>query len=327
MYGLCQTRSGSFKSSAIDGRGLSMNNDEKQSFSSFEPGVGNIAGAAHQQARQMARTRVVGQKERRVDARPLVTGAPVYAAEFEQPNMLHARILHSPHAHANIRSIDKSRALALPGVYAVLTHEDVPRVAHSTAGQPYPEPSPYDAYLLDARVRYVGDWVAFVAAETPAIAEEALDLIDVEYEALLAVFDPLEAMRDGAPQLHDPDTTHPNFGKHFGDIYDAAHNIAAHEEIAHGDFAAAMREAELIVEGEYRVPFISHAVLEPHVCTAYLDGYERLIVVSSTQVPYHTRRQLAAVLQLPIARIRVIWNLRAADDDQALVTIKIGGAD
>src|SRR5258708_9666795 len=155
---------------------------------SYEPGSGNIADADHQQARQIARTRVVGQKERRVDARPLVTGAPVFAAEFEQPNMLHARILHSPHAHATIRSIDKSKALALPGVYAVLTYEDLPRVAHSTAGQPYPETSPYDAYLLDSRVRYVGDWVAFAAAETPAIAEEALGLIEVDYELLPAVF-------------------------------------------------------------------------------------------------------------------------------------------
>src|SRR5260370_36286521 len=136
----------------------------------YEPGAGNIADAAHQQARKMARTRVVGQNERRVDARPLVTGAPAYAAEFEQPNMLHARILHSPHAHANIRRIDKSKSLALPGVRAVLTHEDLPRGAHSTAGQPYPESSPYDAYVLDSRVRYVGDWVAFVAAGTPAIA-------------------------------------------------------------------------------------------------------------------------------------------------------------
>ncbi len=277
-----------------------MNNED------YELGGGNIADTAHQLARQAARTRVVGQKERRVDVRPLVTGAPVYAAEFEQPNMLHARILHSPHAHANIRSIDTSKAVALPGVYAVLTYEDLPRVAHSTAGQPYPEPSPYDTYLLDAHVRYVGDWVAFVAAEAPAIAEEALKLIEVDYEVLPAVFDPLAAMQEGAPQLHEPDVTHPNHGKHLGDIYDAAHNIAAHEVITHGDFDAAMHEADLIVEGEYRVPYISHAVLEPHVCVAYLDGYDRLIVVSSTQVPYHTRRQLAAVLQLPISRVRVV---------------------
>ncbi|HLX57015.1 MAG TPA: molybdopterin cofactor-binding domain-containing protein, partial [Ktedonobacteraceae bacterium] len=277
-----------------------MNNDN------YEPGAGNIAGAEHQLVRQMARTRVVGQKERRVDARPLVTGAPVYAAEFEQPGMLHARILHSPHAHANIRHIDTTRAFELPGVYAVLTHHDLPRVAHSTAGQPYPEPSPYDAYLLDSRVRYVGDWVAFVAAETPALADEALKLIEVDYEILPAVFDLLEAIREGAPQLHEPDVTHPNAGKHMGDIYDSAHNIAAHEVITHGDFDAAMREADIIVEGEYHVPYISHAVLEPHVCVAYLDGYDRLVVVSSTQVPYHTRRQLAAVLELPISRVRVV---------------------
>lgn len=272
----------------------------------YEPGAGNIADAKHQRARQEARTRVVGQKERRVDARPLVTGAPVYAAEFEQPNMLHARILHSPHAHATIRHIDKSKALALPGVYAILTYEDLPRVAHSTAGQPYVEMSPYDAYLLDNRVRYVGDWVAFVAAETPAIAEEALGLIEVDYDVLPAVFDPLEACKEGAPQLHEPDTTHPNAGKNLGSIYDASHNIAAHEVIRHGDFDAAMREADIIVEGEYRVPYISHAVLEPHVCVAYLDGYERMIVVSSTQVPYHKRRQLASVLQLPISRVRIV---------------------
>src|SRR5215471_18848333 len=96
----------------------------------YEPGSGNIADPEHQLARQAARTRVVGQKERRVDARPLVTGAPVYAAEFEQPNMLHACILHSPHAHANIRRIDKNKALAQQGVCAVLTHEDLPRVPH-----------------------------------------------------------------------------------------------------------------------------------------------------------------------------------------------------
>ncbi|HEY6286636.1 MAG TPA: hypothetical protein VIX20_13310, partial [Ktedonobacteraceae bacterium] len=107
-----------------------MNVDDLQTSSFNEPGSGNIADSTHQHARQMARTRVVGQKERRVDARPFVTGSPVYAAEFEQPNMLHARILHSPHAHANIKSIDKNKALALPGVRAVLTHEDLPRVAH-----------------------------------------------------------------------------------------------------------------------------------------------------------------------------------------------------
>ncbi|HEY7347836.1 MAG TPA: molybdopterin cofactor-binding domain-containing protein [Ktedonobacterales bacterium] len=249
---------------------------------------------------------VVGRAERRVDARPLVAGAPVYASEYEMPDMLYGRILHSPHAHANILHIDASRALALPGVHAVLTWRDVPRVRHTTAGQPYPELSPYDMYLLDNRVRYVGDWVAFAAAETVELAEEALGLIDVSYEALPAVFDPLEAMKDGAPQLHEPDTHHPNYGTHNGEIYDATHNISAHELLVRGDVDAAMAEAELVVEGEYRVQRIAHCALEPHISIAYLDPYERLNVVSSTQVPYHTRRQLAEALALPIARIRII---------------------
>src|SRR5207302_564649 len=95
----------------------------------YEPGGGNIADAGHQYARQIGRTRVVGQKERRVDAHPLVTGAPVYAAEHEQPNMLHTRILHSPHTHANILHIDTSQAKPLPGLRALLTYEVPPRVA------------------------------------------------------------------------------------------------------------------------------------------------------------------------------------------------------
>ncbi|HLV97865.1 MAG TPA: molybdopterin cofactor-binding domain-containing protein [Ktedonobacterales bacterium] len=250
--------------------------------------------------------KVVGRAERRVDARPLVTGAPVYAAEFEMPGMLYGRILHSPHAHANILHIDASRALSLSGVRAVLTWRDVPRVPHTTAGQSYPELSPYDMYLLDNRVRYVGDWVAFVAAETPALAEEALGLIDVTYEPLPAVFDPLEAMQDGAPQLHEPDTTHPNYGQKLGGIYDASHNRSAHELLVRGDFDVAMAEADLVIEGEYRVQRIAHCALEPHISIAYLDPYERLTVVSSTQVPYHTRRQLAQTLALPIANVRII---------------------
>lgn len=276
--------------------------DGYESF--YEPGAGNLAASAQEAAYR--RLQVVGQREQRVDARPLVTGAPVYACDVELPQMVHACILHSPHAHARLRHIEKRRALELPGVCAVLTYEDVPRVAHTTAGQPYPELSPYDMYVLDSCVRYVGDWVALVAAETVAIARQACELIEVDYEVLPAVFDPGEAVGPQAPQLHEPDTTHPNAGRRLGEIYDARRNLASHEVITNGDLEAAWREADLVIEGEYRVPCISHAVLEPHVCVAYLDGYERMVVVSSTQVPYHTRRKLAAVLQMPISRVRVV---------------------
>ncbi len=251
--------------------------------------------------------RGVGAPLPRVDGRALVAGAPVYTVDLDLPDMLHGKILHSPLAHARVAAIDVTRALALPGVRAVLTHRDVPPTRHATAGVPFPELSPYDTRLLDPHLRYVGDWVALVAAETEALAEAALALIDVAYEELPAVFDPVAAMAEGAPQLHDPDTTHPRFGATPGPVYDARHNVAAHEEIWRGgDFAAAIARADRVVEGTYRTQRVAHCALEPHVSIAQVDGYDRLNIWSSTQVPFHTRRQLARVLGWPVSRIRVI---------------------
>src|SRR5213078_71569 len=145
---------------------------------------------------------IVGKPERKVDAVKLVTGKPAFVDDIELRDMLHGRLLTSPHAHAIIRDIDASEARALPGVHAVLTYKDVPRVAYTTAGQSWPEPGPHDQYSLDNRVRFVGDRVAAVAAETPEIAEQALKLIHVEYEVLPALFDPRKAMEPDAPRLH-----------------------------------------------------------------------------------------------------------------------------
>jgi len=198
--------------------------------------------------------RVVGRGLPRVDGRALVTGSPVYTADMDVPDMLHGKILHSPLAHARIVAIDTGAARALPGVRAVLTHLDVPAILHATAGQPFPELSPYDTRLLDPHLRYVGDWVALVAAESEAIAEAALALIKVTYQELPAVFDPVEAMRDGAPKLHEPDVAHPLFERSPGPTYDARHNIAGHEEIWRGaDFATTMAAAdhiEIAIEGK-----------------------------------------------------------------------------
>ena len=110
----------------------------------------------------------IGRSERRVDSVKLATGRGTFVDDIDVPNLLHARILHSPHAHARITRIDASRARAMPGVACVLTHEDVPRVPYTTAGQGWPEPSPYDAVMLDRKVRVVGDRVAVVAAEDRA---------------------------------------------------------------------------------------------------------------------------------------------------------------
>ncbi|RME52708.1 MAG: hypothetical protein D6790_18410, partial [Caldilineae bacterium] len=148
-------------------------------------------------------TRVVNKPEPKVDAVKLAKGRPVFTDDVEMPGMLYGGLLTSPHAHARILAIDKSKALALPGVHAVLTHEDVPRVIYASGGQSYPNPPPYDQVSLDNKVRHVGDRVAIVAAETPELVQQALELIEVEYEILPAVFDPETAIQDGAPVIHD----------------------------------------------------------------------------------------------------------------------------
>jgi putative selenate reductase molybdopterin-binding subunit len=242
----------------------------------------------------------VGKPEPKVDAVKLVQGKPAFAADFERRAMLVARVLHSPVAHARLRRIDTSRARQLPGVAAVLTWEDLPRVVYSTAGQSDPIPGPLDSFSLDHKVRFVGDRVAFVAAESEAIADQALRLIEVEYEPLPAVFDPAEALKPGAPCLHD-EPEYVNFAES-----DPAHNLAAHIHIDIGNVEQGFTEADHIIEGDYAVPKVQQAHIEPHVVITYWDSDDRLVIRTSTQVPFHVRRQLAPVLGLPIKRIRVI---------------------
>ncbi len=242
----------------------------------------------------------VGLPAPKVDALKLVQGKPAFAADIEMRGMLHAKVLHSPHAHAILRRIDASRARALPGVAAVLTWQDIPRVAYSTAGQSDPIPGPLDSFSLDAKVRFVGDRVAFVAAETEALAEEALSLIDVDYEILPAVFDPTQSMTAGAPRLHDEPDYVP-----FAES-DPKRNLAAQIRIDIGDVEKGLCEAELVIEGDYEVPKVQQAHIEPHVVITYWDEDDRLVIRTSTQVPFHVRRQLAPVLGLPAKRIRVI---------------------
>jgi putative selenate reductase molybdopterin-binding subunit len=245
----------------------------------------------------MSELQVVGASVRRVDGIKLVTGAPAFTDDVHIPGMLYGKILASPHAHARIVRIDTSKARALPGVHAVLTYRDVPRVPHTTAGQAWPEPSPYDTYLLDCKVRFVGDRVAAVAAESRAIAERAIRLIEVEYDVLPAVLEIEDAMAPGAPVIHDePDSTK---------IYDREHNIAGHLLREIGNVDEAFREADLIVEREFRTQRQQHAMLEPHVTICWMDTDNRLVIRSSTQVPYHCRRQVAMILELPVSRVHV----------------------
>lgn len=242
----------------------------------------------------------VGKPEQKVDALKLVQGKPAFTADIEKRGMLYAKVLHSPVAHARIKRIDASKARALEGVAAVLTYEDIPRVVYSTAGQSDPIPGPLDMFSLDRKVRFVGDRVAFVAAETPEIAEKALELIEVEYEPLPAILDPRESMKDGAIRIHDE----PEY-VNFADS-DPSKNLAAKIRIDIGDVEKGFAEADRIFEAEYEVPKVQQAHIEPHVVVTYWDEDDRLVIRTSTQVPFHARRILAPVLGLPIKRIRVI---------------------
>ncbi len=242
----------------------------------------------------------VGKPEPKVDAIKLAQGKPAFAADIEMRGMLHAKVLRSPHAHALIKSIDASKARQLPGVAAVLTHEDIPRVVYSTAGQSDPIPGPLDCFSLDTKVRFVGDRVAFVAAETPEIAEHALRLIDVEYEVLETILDVRDSMKEGAPILHDE----PEY-VNFADS-DPSKNLAAEVRIDIGDLDKGFAAADQIFEAEYVVPRVQQAHIEPHVVVTYWDEDDRLVIRTSTQVPFHVRRMMAPVLDLPVKRIRVI---------------------
>jgi putative selenate reductase molybdopterin-binding subunit len=240
----------------------------------------------------------VGKPEPKVDALKLVQGQPAFTDDIEMRGMLVGKLLLSPHAHALIKRIDVSKARALPGVHAVLTHQDIPRVAYTTAGQSYPEPGPHDNFSLDNKVRYVGDRVAAVAAESEDIAQQALDLIEVEYELLPAVFDARDSMKPGAPVLHDePESWH---------IQDAKHNLAEVIDWELGDCEAAFKQADFVFEETYYSPKVQQTPLEPHVVVTWFDEDDRLIIRTSTQVPFHVRRILAPVLGLPEKRIRVI---------------------
>lgn len=249
-------------------------------------------------ARLNAPLQVVGHSVPAIHAPRLATGKSSFASDLQPRGMLYARLLTSPHAHAIIRNIEVSQARSLPGVHAVLTYKDVPRVPYSSVERPLTEAALKDQYCLDSVVRYVGDRVAVVAAETPEVAAEALGLIEVEYEELPALLDPRQTLENGAPAVHTETDAQ--------GIFDAPHNIAARVRSERGDVESAFAAADLVVEGEYLVPPIQQAPIETHTTLTYFDEDEYLVVRTSTQVPHYVRRVLARVLGLPARRIRVV---------------------
>jgi len=235
---------------------------------------------------------IIGKSVRRNDLLGKVTGDAKYVADMPMSDLLHGKTLRSNVAHACIKSIDTSRALALPGVKAVLTHLNVPRVLH--AGSPHPRSASVtcDQYILDNKVRYWGESVAVVAATTEEIAEEALGLIDVEYEVLPAVFTVEDALRPGAPLIHDR--------------LPGGNLVLDPVVFTRGDIEKGFAEADLVIEGEYECGRPTPAYMEPNVCACQWDGNGNLTVWISTQTAFMVRGIMAEVLGLPLHKVRVL---------------------
>ena len=235
---------------------------------------------------------IVGKSVRREDVIEKVTGSGRYTGDIKPTGMLFGKIKRSEIAHARIARIDASKALAYPGVKAVLTHENVPRVLHYGSPHPRSASCTRDQYILDDRVRFWGEGVAAVAAVSEEIADEALDLIEIDYEPLPAVFDPEEAAKPGAPLLHD-------LGPGGNLVIDPV-------RVARGDVDRAFAEADLILEGEFSGGRPTPTYMEPNVCIASWDGSNKLTFWTSTQSSFMVRGALAEVLGLPLTKVRVL---------------------
>ncbi len=243
----------------------------------------------------------VGKEIPKIDGVQLVKGIPAYTSDLDiNNNALVVKLLRSPHAHAEIISIDSSKALELEGVECVLTYEDVSQKAFTLAGQSFPEPSPYDRRILEKTVRYVGDEVAIVAAIDERVAERALKLIKVEYKVLEPVLD-LDKAIDNKVLVHSGDV-HVNF-----DIgHDQSRNIAASQVQEFGDVEKELAASDVVVERTYKTQAQAHAMMETYRATTSFDVQGRLQVMSSTQIPFHVRRHLSKILDIPRSKIKVI---------------------
>ncbi|MFX0085886.1 MAG: xanthine dehydrogenase family protein molybdopterin-binding subunit [Candidatus Hodarchaeota archaeon] len=245
--------------------------------------------------------RVVGKSIAKIDAMSLALGKPLFTDDKDFPNMAHVKLLLSPHAHAIITDIDTSEAEKLPGVLAILSHKNTSQVIHTTAGQGYPEPSPYDTRLFNKKVKFVGDRVAAVAAESKQIAENAINLIKVEYEILTPIFDWDESLGNKTV-IHDEGDAYFPIPVH----YQPEKNHVCHLDAEVGNIEKGFSEADFIVEHTVKNHYGQHCPLEPHISISYLDEHDRLIVRTATQVPFHARRILSRVLNIPLSQIRVI---------------------
>ncbi len=246
----------------------------------------------------------VSEPVEKYDARKIVTGEAQYTADYRRqfPELAEAKVRRSDIAHGYVTDIDTSEAEAMDGVYAVLTpwSGEVPNSVYTSAGQGYPEPTPWDLRVLREKVRMVGDPIAAVAAVDQQTADRAVRKIQVEYEELEPVLDYDRATEPDAPQIHNPADIE---NKQPGHDYER--NLQSSFEGEIGDVEEALSDATEVIETEWETPYQSHCVPEPHTTIAHRDEDNRYHLISSTQVPYHTRRQLAHLFDIPIRDIRV----------------------
>jgi len=227
----------------------------------------------------------------------VISGAVRYTMDVAPAGLLHLKLLRSPHAHGRIKSIRKDDALTVPGVRAVLTFEDAPAKLYSTARHEFEVADPDDTAVLDRIVRFVGQRVAAVIGESEAAAEAGCRKLGVDYELLPAVFDPEEAMRLGAPIIHDkgPESR----------IHNPQRNIAGEVHGHVGNVEEGFAQADVMYEGTYITQRVQHGHLETHCAIGWLDEAGRLNIRSSTQTPFLTRRALSALFDLDPAKVRV----------------------
>jgi CO/xanthine dehydrogenase Mo-binding subunit len=240
--------------------------------------------------------KIIGGRFSRAEALQKATGELRFSADITFPDMLHAKILRSPYAHAIVKHVDISKALKLKGVRAVITHKDVPKIPTMHQFLHVPSHMFYDSFLLEEKVRHYGDRVAAVAATNPDIAEEALELIEVEYEPLSAVFDPLEATRDGAPVIH-------NRARRGEKTIEIKNNIVGVREIEIGDVEKGFREADLVIENVFRTSRPNNAPLERTAVICVPGPGGSLDVYGTTQGIHPMRMNIASALGLPLHKV------------------------
>ena len=235
------------------------------------------------------------------DAMALVTGQPVYMDDLAPKDCLIVKVLRSPHAHALIEEIHTENAARQKGIACVLTYQDVPKRRFTMAGQTYPEASPYDRYILEQRVRFVGDPVAIVAGEDEAAVDRALKLIKVKYQVLEPVLD-YHTAKDNPILVHPEDDW-----KAMCPVgADNQRNLCASGLEGDGDVDAVLSDCDIVMKDTFHVKAVQQTMMETFRTATYLDTYGRINVFSSTQIPFHVRRIIANALDIPKSKVRVI---------------------